>query len=468
MRCLFIRMIFLCGCCGIAAPLFAQAPPTAWKTRLDQFLKDPALRYASVSLMVTDLASGKRLASFDPDRGLPAASTQKIFTSMAALDILGPSYRFHTQLVGDGPVVNGSLEGNLQLVGTGDPSLGSWRYTGMRADDLLQNIVDSLQAKGISRIKGNWKRADFSPAAVPNGWIWQDMGNYYGAAAYAINWRENQYDLLMRSGKTGEPVAILQTRPALEGVTLLPDGLTAGPAGSGDNAYIYLAPGSKLGWVRGTIPPNSKSFEISGSLPDPAAQLSAELFQKMQGAGLQMEAASTPAENGEPSAKQISTLWTHYSPRLDSLNHWFLRRSINLYGEALLHALATAGKNYGDAEAGISVLHRYWQERGIDSNALSVLDGSGLSPQNRITTGALVQALVYARGQSWYNSFYEALPTYNGMKLKSGSIGGVRAFAGYHQNKAGQKLALAIIVNNYTCSDAAVVQKIFRLLDYWK
>ena len=97
-----------------------------------------------------------------------------------------------------------------------------------------------------------------------------------------------------------------------------------------------------------------------------------------------------------------------------------------------------------------------------------MIDGSGLSPQNRITSHALVKVLQFAKSREWYRSFYQALPTFNGMKLKSGSMGGARSFAGYHTSTAGKEYIVAIIVNNYDGSSGEIVKKMYKVLDVLK
>ena len=97
-----------------------------------------------------------------------------------------------------------------------------------------------------------------------------------------------------------------------------------------------------------------------------------------------------------------------------------------------------------------------------------MLDGSGLSPQNRVTANAEVHALQYARSRPWFNSFYNALPVYNGMKMKSGTIGGAKAFAGYQKSADGNEYIFSIIINNYDGGVDSVVHKMFALLDVLK
>jgi D-alanyl-D-alanine carboxypeptidase/D-alanyl-D-alanine-endopeptidase (penicillin-binding protein 4) len=122
----------------------------------------------------------------------------------------------------------------------------------------------------------------------------------------------------------------------------------------------------------------------------------------------------------------------------------------------------------GSTAKGVELVKEFWKERGIEPSALHIIDGSGLSPQNHVTADALVKVLQYAKSRPWFPYYYDALPVYNGMKLKSGTIGGVKSFAGYHTAKDGTAYTVALIINNYDGSAAEIVGKMFKLLDELK
>ncbi len=145
-----------------------------------------------------------------------------------------------------------------------------------------------------------------------------------------------------------------------------------------------------------------------------------------------------------------------------------MKKSINLYGEAFAKTIAAEKNGLGSTHEGIKLIKQFWKEQGIETSALHMLDGSGLSPQNRVTTDALVTVLQYAKGRPWFNYYYDALPLYNQMKLKSGTIGGAKSFAGYHTAKDGTGYTVAIIVNNYEGSAGEIVKKMFKVLDELK
>ena len=426
---------------------------------------DPQLKHAMVGFSVVKSETGEKVFEVNAQTGLAPASCQKIITSAAAMEILGPSYRYQTVLGYDGSIKHDTLYGNVYVSGSGDPSLGSWRFDSTKEQLVMDNWLKALQNKGIRKIAGelvgytgNWE-----PETIPGGWIWDDIGNYYGAGAANINWRENQYDLVLQSGAAiGDKVSIVAMRPQPYGISLDSRVLSAAK-GSGDNGYIYLPPNATRGYVSGTIPVDEKAFVISGSFPDPPLQLLATLDDKL---------GSSRARRfytwKETKAPVFTTFYTQYSPTLDSLNYWFMKKSINLYGEALVKTIAYEKTGKGSTEKGVEQVKKFWKEQGIESSALHMIDGSGLSPQNRVTADALVKVLQYARSRPWFHYYEDALPIFNQMKLKSGTIGGAKSFAGYHTAKDGTAYTVAIIINNFDGSAGEVVKKMYKVLDELK
>src|SRR5688572_8624979 len=240
-----------------------------------RFEADSQLRHAAISLYIIDAATGKVLFDKNSQVGMAPASTQKIITSATAFELLGKDYRYQTSLGYDGQLKAGTLDGNIYIQCSGDPSLGSWRYVATTEEKILDAFADAIEKKGIKNINGKITVLDRSPGTqrIPDGWIWQDIGNYYGAGAKGVNWRENQYDIVLQSGNAvGDPVKIVRTIPEIVETKFIPE-LRAAEKGSGDNAYIYLAENGGPRYVRGTIPVGENAFTISGAMTDPGAQL---------------------------------------------------------------------------------------------------------------------------------------------------------------------------------------------------
>ena len=331
-----------------------------------------------------------------------------------------------------------------------------------------------MSTAGIKKIEGNFFGYDrkWESNTTPGGWVWEDIGNYYGAGASAINWRENQYDLILKPGKKpGDAASIAGMKPRLDNVGLYSE-LTTGEKGSGDNAYIYLSPYSNYGYVRGSIPAGENNFVIAGAIPDAGGELVNSIVNKLKEKNTQ-DILFAGSYNGiEVDKKDLpihpAVFLTNYSPTLDSINYWFLKKSINLFGEAFVKAIAYEKNSFGSTEKGIELIKDFWSNHGIEKSALSIKDGSGLSPSNRITTRSLVTVLQYARQQKWFASFFNALPEMNGIKMKDGYIGGVRSFAGYVKSSTGSEYSFVFIVNNFDGSPSTVKEKMWKLLDLLK
>ena len=443
---------------------------------MDRLQQDSSMRHAIVSLCVLDAATGTVLFERNSQVGLAPASCQKLFTSVAALDLLGPEYRYVTHLGYRGKIIAGILHGDFVVTGSGDPTLGSWRFDSTKEEVVLARWIRAIRQAGITGYYGNVLPGDgpWGTDGVPGGWIWEDIGNYYGAGAWGLDWHENQYDVRLQAGKAvGDPVTIDNLSELERSVTpTWINELKTGPAGSGDNAYIYLPPYGDIAFVRGTAPLQKEERVISGSMPLPELRMSFRFKQALREAGILHTGAMIGRVNlgikQDTTIRADVSIGESVSPPLDSINYWFLRRSINLYGEALIKTLALEKTGAVSTEGGVTVLQDFWSQHGIDRSALHIIDGSGLSPQNRVTTDALVKVLQYARSRPWYPSFYNSLPLFNGMHMKSGSIGGARSFSGYQTSADGKEYVFSIIVNNYDGSSAEAVKRMYNVLDILK
>jgi D-alanyl-D-alanine carboxypeptidase/D-alanyl-D-alanine-endopeptidase (penicillin-binding protein 4) len=357
------------------------------------------------------------------------------------------------------------LDGDIIIKGSGDPTLGSLRYKQSSEESVIAAFKEAISRQGIKQIKGNVYADEslWNDEATPDGWIWQDIANYYGAGARALNWRENQYDLYLKSGKNvGDSVSIVGTKPSFVDGLNLKSLATSGAKGSGDNMYIYFPLNDPFGYARGTIPVNENKFTISGAMPHPAKQLALTLEAAIKNTTAEQVAANEPSV--QKSVAEGTVFYTYNSPRLDSIMFYFLKRSINLYGESLIKTLGYQESKDGSTNAGVKVIRDFWQKKGIEPSALNIIDGSGLSPSNRVTTASLVTVMEFARNQKWFSSFYDALPVISGIKMKSGSINGVVSYTGYIKGKNGNNYTFAFVVNNYDGSGNAVRQKMWKLL----
>ncbi len=438
-----------------------------------KFESDQQLKFGSASLTVLNAETGEVLFSGNGNTGLASASTLKTITSATAYHLLGKDFTWETTLGYTGTISgDGILSGDLIITGSGDPSLGSDRYEQTKSETLLKRWVDAVARAGIKRIAGRVISDDrlFGTQTLPGGWTWHDIGNYYGAGPSTLTWRENQFDLIFKAGAVGQPAELLRTEPAMDYLKIVNE-VKTGRAGTGDNVYAYSAPYSNIVYLRGTYGLDLKKA-ISASVPDPAVDLAHNLRNRLKASGIAAETVSTARDlvTGKVSFQPVvKILDTYTSPTLEKIVYWFNQKSINLYGEHLVKTIAwKQGKDITTPE-GVDVIKDFWNKKlGIDKNAMNIYDGSGLSPANRITTISMAQILQSVKKEPWFGSFYESLPVYNNMRMKSGSISDVIAYAGYQTSSDGTPLVFSIMMNNYSGSSSSARQKLFNVLDVLK
>ena len=452
--------------------LSAQTVAQKLQKAFAAFENDSQLKHAISSLYVIDASTGQVVLNKNSQVGLAPASTQKIITSVTAFELLGKDYRYKTELGYDGAINNGLLKGNLYFFGSGDPTLGSWRWNTTKEQVVIENFFNALSDEGINRMDGR-VYSDISKwenRSINDGWIWQDIGNYYGAGVSALIWRENQFDIHLRSGqKVGDPVEIAYTVPHTVYLNNYISLLTSAAKGTGDNAYANHSP--RL--LRGTIPIEEKDFVISAAFENGHIQFAwsfADTLSKRNfGRNIYPSIIDeTVIERKTNFLKGGKIIYSELSPSLDSIIYWFNKKSINLYGEALIKTFAYEKNGFGSTDSGVVLVRKFWKEKGMDEDELNIVDGSGLSPLNRVTTHAQVEILKYAKTKTWFRYFYNSLPEYNGMRIKSGTIRGVKGFCGYHKAKHGKEYIFSFLVNNYNGSSSALVNKMYKVLDILK
>lgn len=435
------------------ATAFAQNIPQKLDAATKDLLNTAPAYSANLSFYVADEA-GNFVYEYQGNRGLSTASTQKIFTAAAALETLGKNYQYTTTASFSG--------GNLFISSNGDPTLGSWRYEGYKPENFKQKLVEALKQKGISKISEiviDDSYFDFQ--TVPGGWPWDDMGNYYGAGVWSVNWRENQFDI-HTNGKDFKNFNV-----ELPNVKWVNDVKTAG---SSDQSLIFTAPHSNVAHINGTLP--AKAMTVSGATPNPPLTLGYEIKNWLKEAGIEFNGKVLTASQQRidglkiPDGAKSNVIMTYKSPTMDKIVYWFLKKSVNLYGETIIKTLGKEKKGVGSFSAGVDYLKDFWTSKGINASMINFADGSGLSPQNYVSARAEVQALLWSRKQAWFNDYFSGFPEQgNGMKMKSGTMKDTKSFAGYHTSKDGKKYVFSIIINNYQGSSPSdALYKVLNVL----
>lgn len=408
--------------------------------KVNQLLASEPMYSGSLSFYVSD-ENGNKIYEYQANKGLSTASTMKIFTAAAALETLGKDYQYKTKI---------AFNGNLYVTSNGDPTLGNDRFEGYKDENFKQKVIETLKQNKISKISGDLIIDDtcFDFQKIPGGWPWNDMGNYYGAGVWGVNWRENVFEIYT----FGKEIKSFSNINDVKWVNELRT------EGNSDKSIIYTAPYSDVVHINGSLP--AKEMKVSGAMPNPPKRLAIELAEELKKQNIAFNGKiiinSEKIINGEKPVvfPENKVILEYKSPTLDKIVYWFLKKSVNLFGETFIKTMAKEKTENPSFESGVKYLKNFWKDRGIDQRMINFVDGSGLSPQNYASSKAEVQALLWAKKQSWFDAYYDGFPVMaNGMKMKSGSIKDSRAFAGFHTSSTGKNYVFSIIMNNYQAND---------------
>lgn len=458
--------------CLISTAGFAQNLNTKLANAYNKLVNDPQAKYASTSLCVLDARTGETIFAKNEQLGLATASTLKTITAATAFSLLGADFRYETKLAYSGKINSqGVLQGDLIVIGSGDPTFGSERYPETQPEKILSTFASAIKQKGIKKIEGRIVADDllFGTQTLPEGWIWQDIGNYFGAGSGSLAWRENQFDIFLKPGaNVNDDAIVTKTDPEIPYLKIVNE-LKTGPYGSGDNAYAFLPPFADVAYLRGSWGVDIAKKSISVALPDAAYELARQLDIQLKEQQITVSEPPTTtrrlAIDKQQISKQTFPIYSHYSPNLEQLIYWFQKKSINLYGEQLLKTIALKSNKIPSTQNGATAEINFWANKGFDKNALNIIDGSGLSPATRVNTLTMAKIMFWAQRQPWFSAYLKSFPEYNGMTIKSGTINNVSAFAGYYFSGT-KKYVVVININNY--SGAAINKKLFATLDALK
>lgn len=471
-----IYTLITSGLISLATINFANAQNLTEKLEkgFSTFSNHSSLKNGIASFHVIDSKTGNTVFEKNTNIGLPTASTLKTITSITALDLLGKDFNYKTKLLYTGDIDSiGILHGDIVIKGAGDPTLGSNRYESTKELVILTKWKNAIKEAGIDSIAGRIIADDqlYQGMNVPSGWPWEDMGNYYGAGISSLNWRENSTGLNFQASTVNAPAPITSFSSDISYLNII-NQVKVGQKGTGDNVYAYSSPYSENILVKGTYALDlKKTIEIS--IPDPAYDLAYQLNEVLMQDSIYTSNGITTAQrlidSGQPIASTGKVLNIHVSPALQDIVYWFNKKSINLYGEALLKSIAWISGGKTSTQEGAEYVKKYWQQKlKIDIGELDIVDGSGLSPQNNVTSKAMNQIMQYALHRPWFSSFLKSLPIYNQMTMKSGTINGTLGYTGYHTASNGNQYTFSLLIYNYKGTAAAMRQRMFILLDNLK
>jgi len=498
---------FLIGLVTLSVfPALAQeSQQTPLERRIRSILNENVARQAHVGVEVVSLRTGKRIAAIDPDKRFVPASTAKLFPAAAALARLAPDFKYRTTVETAAAVTpDGRVQGDLALVGRGDPNLSGrvLPYNGtterVRPPTLaFDDLAAQVARRGVHIVEGNLvvDNTYFVSQPFGQGWTLDDLQWGYGAPVTALALNDNVIVFRIRPGaRAGAPVLIEleppTTRFQIENKVLTVERNRRSPA-SARQLTIDRRPGSTVVRLWGELREGSPEWSGALAMDDPAP-IAGEVFRdalsrnKIEVRGTIRTRELYPAEVADleradpPRSAGATVLATLDSlPLADSLKV-ILKVSQNLHAEMLLRTLGRERRGVGSVEAGLSEIAEFLKETGINPDDVLVRDGSGLSRQNLVTPSAMT-ALLRAMYDSPHRDLWlDLLPVagtdgslqnrLNGravaarVRAKTGGLAGVSALAGYAPNASGDLLAFTIFINHHNLTPGPATGLIDRIV----
>lgn len=402
---------------GTSRPAPVRSPIETLRFAIDSLVNDPMFASAQIGMLIVNPRTGDTLYSRNAGKLFMPASNQKILTAAVALHQLGPDYRFRTVMGKRGVLRDGVLEGDLVVIGKGDPTLSDrMRGSAMTA---MEAIADSIAARGVRRISGTLRPG----------------GNAFPDSIYGYGW---EYDDLTSSGTPIDE--LLFNEGQVRTVRKTARGDTVEFVGTRNPTLAYLAALDTALRARGIT---------TGGISDSIVSLS----------------------------ERIDTLYAFNSPPLRDILGPFLKPSQNQIGEILLKTLGLERTGAGVADSGAAVITRQLREWGVDSSGVFVYDGSGLSRHDLVTPETIVRILVAMQRDTAFQVFYDALPiagidgtirtrmrgtpAAGNLRAKTGTIEFVRSLSGYVTSADNDRLVFSFLSNHFVVP----VSQITRMQD---
>lgn len=445
----------------------------------------PTVDHGVWSVAVHSLRRGETLYRSNSFRLQVPASNQKVLTTAVAAERLGWDYRYTTQVYATGPIAGGQLDGDLIVVANGDPTINPRHPQRWAAFD---DWATQLAAKGVRVISGHLIGDDnaFAEPGWGLGWSWDDFALGYGAPVSALQYNENQVELLVGPGLEAGARAIISVSPPGSGLTLDQQVVTA-PAGALNRLTLERIPGTSVLVVRGQVAIGAPPIRDTAAVPNPTIFYLNALREALSrhgivvgGSTIDIDDVATPLDRSRATLL-LEDQSASLAEIIDVTNKW----SRNLYAETLLRSLSPAGAP-ATTEAGLQVLTDTMRSWGVSTDYYLARDGSGLSRYDYLTPDALIGVLTYM----WLNpalaeNFRSTLPVAGvsgslaqRMKgtpaegrvwAKTGSMSQVRSLSGYVMTAGGEPLVFSFMVNGFRVPqreiDAAMDRALLRLVN---
>jgi len=442
-----------------AAPMDSASGNTL-QERLSSLVNGNVSRISDTSIQIVEVDSGAVVAERNPHVPLAPASNMKLFTTAAAIDLLHPDFEVTTTVYARGPVdAAGTLEGDVKIVGHGDPTIGG-RFHDNHATAVIDDWATDLKRAGIKTIKGNliFEYGYMDTQYIHPTWPENQLVNWYEAPVSAFSMQEGCVQVRVLPSKPGKPCVVQLDPP-----TSFLDLQSSCTTGRG-LPFITRVRNTNTIVVRGGVPARTGPTEVFVTVEKPIqyfASVTQEAFAR-DGIAVKGEVVVTPVD-ARPDWRAVA----QHSTPLNVIVYVINKKSQNTYAEQLVKMIGAQEKHEGSWAAGTGAVKEWLTGKlGVPANEFEPADGSGMSRDNRASANAFVHLLRYMWKSPYREDFVSSLP-YSGdpdakfgrrlktapyarqVYAKTGYIVGVVGLSGYVHGASGKIYAFSFLFNRY-------------------
>lgn len=409
---------------------------------------------ATIGVYISDLSTGNIIEKESIGKAMIPASILKSVTAATSLCYLNENFRFSTDVILQGEVIDDTLQGNLLIKASGDPTIESSHFldrTGFEA-----SIVSALKSNGIANISGEIivDEEKFTDTGQCPQWVIEDVGWDYGAGFYGFNYKNNTFKLFTDSQNSIPEVPYIDV--------VVEKTLSSTDIARGINSDIYFISGKNV---------DKKNFSVTTTMNSPSLVFVHNMQQRLLRNGISVENNIIEPCEGE------TLLLRYQSPPNTEMLQKMMFHSDNMMAEALLRAIEPSGSRKDAIQKELN----FWKGKDVSVDFLKIADGSGLARVNRVTPRFIADVLTYMAKSKYRDTYTGLFPKVgregtvkNFLKntklegklvLKSGSMNGVHCYAGYKiDNNGAPTHVVVLIVNNFFCSRNALRNELQRFL----
>ena len=478
---LALVLVAALGVPGAAQEPATPGPPASGTlaTRLAAILDTSGVN-ALWAAKIVSLDTGEVLFERHPRLLVMPASTMKVVTLAVAAERLGWDARFSTRIEATGAVEDGVLRGDLVVAGDGDPTIGE------RADTprVLDEWAARLAGLGIRRIAGRLVGDDdaLPDQALGTGWAWDDLAFGYATPLGALQYHEGAVQLTIAAGPRPGAPATIRVEPASTDLEITGEVSTT-DADTPAAVFTRRRPFTRTLEVTGSVPRADRDYVRTVSVDNPTRGFLLALRAALGRAGIAHDGEVVDVDElTAPPAGPRRLLFVHESPPLREIGVRLMKVSQNLIAETLLARIGLDSDvpDVDPLAAARGAYERTLATWGIAPDDVIVADGSGLSRYDYLTAEALVAVLRRMADPRHAAAFEPTLPIMGvdgtlerrqrgtplqgRIRAKTGSMSNVRALAGYATTPRGERLAFAIVANNFKVRGAVIDAVVDRAL----